>query len=436
MTAHEEEEVTSSPLSSPASSIFALDDFDAPPLKRAPGPALTDNLPPFNPKAQQTPTAEPVSKSRSSSGGSLPNVLRDKTMPGSNPDDGEIADTIVAHVHGVGCEHDHGDEACTADHPEHPSTADNSPDTAAADNRQATPPAEKGPATPESPDPIAADTSTNGRKRKAPESSSKTKKKVVLKKARKNDATKWQAPAVFTDAKSPLVTAPLRVSLPVYRQNPFPALYVNSKPPQAILLHPQAWDVLSPTDQAELSAMLSHDRPASVSTSPSPPGSGPRARGSPEQPSRPNLDYLRSDDSFRFDCARYTENIEQGCHDPGWLAESWTAHERRKRGDFREYLAQKLVRDWDVEVPAKEESEEGGERKEERASDEDATTGGGGGNEKDGAALGGSPVTSSVGETRLTDMKLEAAASNAKQPATEAEEGAEKAGKAGEDVVG
>lgn len=163
--------------------------------------------------------------------------------------------------------------------------------------------------------------------------------------------------------------------------------------------------------------MLSHDRPASVSTSPSPPGSGPRAQGSPER-TRPNLDYLRSDDSFRFDCSRYTENIEQGCHDPEWLAESWTAHERRKRGDFKEYLAQKLERDWEVEVSIEEESDQEG--KDERSAGEDATTGsgGGGGSKKDAAVLGESPVASSVGETRLTDMKLEVAPYDAKQPAT------------------
>lgn len=211
MSAHEEEEATSSPLSSPASSIYALELFDASPLKRAPGPALTDNLPPFNPESQQNAAAEPVSKSRSSSARSLPNVLRDKTVPGSDPNDEQIADTIVAHVHEMGCDHDHEEEASTADHSPHPSTGDNSPSAAAVDGRRATPPAENGPATPESADLIAVDTSKNGRKRKAPEPSSTTKK-VVLKKARKNDAKKWQAPAVFTDAKSPLVTAPLRVS--------------------------------------------------------------------------------------------------------------------------------------------------------------------------------------------------------------------------------
>jgi hypothetical protein len=166
--------------------------------------------------------------------------------------------------------------------------------------------------------------------------------------------------------------------------------------------------------------MLSHDRPASLSQSPSPPGSGPQIDHSPER-TRPNLDYLRSDDSFRFDCARYAENIEAGCHDPDWLAESWTAHERRKRGDFKEYLASKLERDWDVELPAKDgrDVEEG----EKESGDATGTAAVGLGEQKDDAALGESPVASSVGETRFTDMKLEVSPADDKHRAGEVEDG-------------
>lgn len=213
---HEEEEVGSSPLSSPRSSIFALENFDSTPLKRAPGPALTDDLPPFNPTFQ--PAAESDPKSRSSSSMSLPNVLKDKTMPGSNPDDGLVAETITAHIDtGRGQDHEEPADALTANSPQGVPAVDTPQDAPAetANNRQTTPAAENRAATPESPDPIAVaaveDTPINGRKRKAPEPSSRTKKKVVVKKARKNDAKKWQAPSVFTDAKSPLVAAPLRV---------------------------------------------------------------------------------------------------------------------------------------------------------------------------------------------------------------------------------
>ncbi|KAH8909004.1 hypothetical protein BR93DRAFT_977096 [Coniochaeta sp. PMI_546] len=339
MSSHEEEEeVISSPLSSPRSSIFDLDDFDfaSPPPERAPGPALIDNLPPFHLVSE--PAAEPVTTTRASSRRPPPKENIDKERPATNPDEEPIAESIDAHVHEDGCAHDRADGSI------HVHTQDSS----AADNQQTDPPAEELPATPQSPDPLTAEPANNGKKRKAPDTSSTAKKKVVIKKARKNDPKKWHVPFVYTDAKSPLVTAPLR----------------------DILLHPRAWDMLSPGDQAELSAMLSHDRPASVSSSPPPAGSG---SGSGSQPTthdssppaaaaaamRPNLDYLRSDDSFRFDCARYGENIEEGRHDPDWLAESWTAHERRKRGEFREYLAGKLERDWDVRVPDGEASDGG-----------------------------------------------------------------------------
>lgn len=58
-----------------------------------------------------------------------------------------------------------------------------------------------------------------------------------------------------------------------------------------------------------------------------------------------------NDDSFRQDCADYTENIKQGRHDPEWLASAWSAHERRKMGDFDEYLENKFNDEWEVKVP-------------------------------------------------------------------------------------
>jgi hypothetical protein len=58
-----------------------------------------------------------------------------------------------------------------------------------------------------------------------------------------------------------------------------------------------------------------------------------------------------NDDSFRSDCAEYTENISQGKHDSEWLSSAWVAHERRKLGDFDEYLLNKFEEDWGVELP-------------------------------------------------------------------------------------
>jgi hypothetical protein len=60
---------------------------------------------------------------------------------------------------------------------------------------------------------------------------------------------------------------------------------------------------------------------------------------------------LMNDDNFRHDCARYTEHISEGRHDPEWLVEAWAAHERRRVGDFDDYLAQKFEEDWDVKLP-------------------------------------------------------------------------------------
>lgn len=58
-----------------------------------------------------------------------------------------------------------------------------------------------------------------------------------------------------------------------------------------------------------------------------------------------------NDDSFRYDCAAYTDNIAQGRHDPEWLASAWSAHERRRAGDFDTYLVDRLEEDWGVEIP-------------------------------------------------------------------------------------
>jgi hypothetical protein len=66
---------------------------------------------------------------------------------------------------------------------------------------------------------------------------------------------------------------------------------------------------------------------------------------------RPNFASLMNDDSFRYDCAAYTDNIAQGRHDPEWLASAWSAHERRRAGDFDKYLIDKLEEDWGVEIP-------------------------------------------------------------------------------------
>lgn len=66
---------------------------------------------------------------------------------------------------------------------------------------------------------------------------------------------------------------------------------------------------------------------------------------------RPNPVSLRNDDNFRYDCARYCENIELGRHDEEWLRQAWEAHEKHKRGDFDAFLRGQFEEDWDTELP-------------------------------------------------------------------------------------
>jgi hypothetical protein len=71
--------------------------------------------------------------------------------------------------------------------------------------------------------------------------------------------------------------------------------------------------------------------------------------GTPD--ARPNTVSLRNDDNFRYDCARYRENLELGRHDEEWLAQAWTAHEKHKRGDYDEFLRKQFEEDWGIELP-------------------------------------------------------------------------------------
>lgn len=66
---------------------------------------------------------------------------------------------------------------------------------------------------------------------------------------------------------------------------------------------------------------------------------------------RPDFLSLKNDDTFRHDCAAYTENLAEGRYDPEWLQCAWSAHERRKMGDFDEHLATKFEEDWQVALP-------------------------------------------------------------------------------------
>ncbi|KHE80219.1 hypothetical protein GE21DRAFT_7949 [Neurospora crassa] len=126
---------------------------------------------------------------------------------------------------------------------------------------------------------------------------------------------KWEAPFVYTDEKSPLTNADLR----------------------AILLLPRAWDVLTPDERKDILAKFPDDSHILD------PGT---------EIARPDLVSLRNNDHFRYDCARYLENIERGRHDEQWLQEAWVAHEKHKRGDYDDFLIKEFENDWATKIPA------------------------------------------------------------------------------------
>ncbi|KAM5383539.1 hypothetical protein ACJZ2D_001988 [Fusarium nematophilum] len=146
-----------------------------------------------------------------------------------------------------------------------------------------------------------------------PAKTNNTKKRVVVRNAGRRKS-KWGAENILTDPKSPLASADLR----------------------SILSNPMAWDVLDAEEKAEILALFPDTQ---------------YILGSGTEDARPDFASLMNDDSFRYDCAAYTENIAQGRHDPEWLASAWAAHERRKAGDFDEYLENKFREEWDVELP-------------------------------------------------------------------------------------
>ncbi|KAJ4255381.1 hypothetical protein NW762_009376 [Fusarium torreyae] len=138
------------------------------------------------------------------------------------------------------------------------------------------------------------------------------RKRVVVRKAARR--SKWNADNILTDPKSPLASADLR----------------------SILSNPMAWDILEKEEKADILALFPDSQHILN------PGT---------EDACPDFASLMNDDSFRYDCAAYTENIAQGRHDPEWLAQAWAAHERRKIGDFDEYLNNKFKDEWDVELP-------------------------------------------------------------------------------------
>lgn len=155
--------------------------------------------------------------------------------------------------------------------------------------------------------------SSSGRTRNAASRpAAKPASTVTIKRTAK--ARKWDAENIVIDPKSPLAKADLR----------------------RLLANPMAWDILDATDKAEILALFPDKE---------------HILDPESENARPNLMSLMNDDTFRHDCATYTENIALGHFDPEWLASAWSAHERRKLGDFDEHLADKFEAEWQVQLP-------------------------------------------------------------------------------------
>lgn len=99
-----------------------------------------------------------------------------------------------------------------------------------------------------------------------------------------------------------------------------------------MLSNPLAWSALDDEDQAEILALL------------------PDKKHVADGPARPNFASLMSDDSVRNDCAAYTENMAEERHEEQWLEDAWTAHLRRRAGEFDGFLDAKFEQDWAAET--------------------------------------------------------------------------------------
>ncbi|KAL0779661.1 hypothetical protein CaCOL14_004145 [Colletotrichum acutatum] len=125
---------------------------------------------------------------------------------------------------------------------------------------------------------------------------------------------KWTTQKLLTDPKSPLASANLR----------------------AILCQPAAWDILTNEERAEIVNLFPADT---------------HILDAGTDEARPDFDALRNNNNFRHDCATYADNISQGRHDPEWLEQAWGARERRRAGDFDDYVTQKFEDEWSCKLP-------------------------------------------------------------------------------------
>ncbi|KAK8932304.1 hypothetical protein VCV18_000838 [Metarhizium anisopliae] len=145
------------------------------------------------------------------------------------------------------------------------------------------------------------------------------------KKATPKRKSKWTPDNILSDPKSPLASADLRACL-----TPSIPLCIS------VLANPLAWTSLSIRERRDVLCLfpdMAHTLDADTDDA------------------RPNFETLMNDDSFRYDCAAYVDNLAMGRHDAVWLEDAWSAHNRRKAGEFDEWLRDKFVEDWAVEPP-------------------------------------------------------------------------------------
>lgn len=105
---------------------------------------------------------------------------------------------------------------------------------------------------------------------------------------------------------------------------------------QALLLHPQAWDLLTHGDKEEILALFPDDKHILDLATPN---------------ARPDVMSLQNDDNFRHDTEEYVSNLSRDMHDPSWLQDAWAAHGSRAAGNFDQFYIRRLEADWKTTIP-------------------------------------------------------------------------------------
>ncbi|KAH9901961.1 Asx homology domain-containing protein [Xylariomycetidae sp. FL2044] len=103
-----------------------------------------------------------------------------------------------------------------------------------------------------------------------------------------------------------------------------------------LLCSPMAWDLLDAAEKKQVLAQFPDDQDIVDPNTES---------------ACPNVKALRNNNNFRHDVARYQDNLREGRHDPDWIAEARSAHEKRKLGLYDDYIANKFETDWEVALP-------------------------------------------------------------------------------------